>query len=149
MTENYGQYIKYLCDRYQIPAVLFNQYQIYLANSKDLFMVSKNHHPNADIKAEASGINLLSINNSHLKLKTAAVKIVGRWAGKNFVNLTRQQLNPYFNRQTIDLKENQLISIDRLGYVIVKYLGQGVGMGQLKFEQNRYVLISLFPRGWA
>ena len=66
---------------------------------------------------------------------------------RNVVDLTREQIDVYLARATLQLGPEQLRACDKDGYVSVRHAGHGLGQGLLhRDESGEARLFSLFPK---
>jgi NOL1/NOP2/fmu family ribosome biogenesis protein len=89
---------------------------------------------------------LLRPNARPPKLSTSGAMLLGSQAGANVVELTRSQIGPYLARAELALAPAQLEACTGSGYVLLRYLGFGLGLGYLDIGARR--LESLFPKRW-
>ena len=99
-------------------------------------------------KSESLGISFAKHKQKWPKLTTGATRVLGHLAKKNIVNLNRELANSYMQRNSFDIDSSSLEACESAGYVIVKYLGNPIGVAMLKFGDKSPYLCSLYPKNW-
>lgn len=99
------------------------------------------------------GLEFLRIDMATPRLSTTAAMTWGRHARCNVVDTTRQQCLDYLRRQTITLDDDQLSECTGRGFVIIRHLDQGLGVGFLEStrpdDANRGDVRSMYPSAFA
>lgn len=86
----------------------------------------------------------------HPKMPTGVANMIAKKIRRNVVDLTREQIDVYLARQTLELPPEQLRACDVDGYVFVRHAGHGLGQGLLhRDEAGTARLFSLFPKALA
>ena len=101
----------------------------------------------ATLPFEAAGLFFIKTKIHFPKLSTAAVRLLGLHATRQWLNLSRAQLSVYLAKQTQLIELSDAIITEEVGYVVVKYRGIPLGLGVLRCQDNRTSgeLTSLFP----
>ena len=110
------------------------------------------HHSSlmvGEVDSESVGISFAKHKQKWPKLTTGAARVIGEFAKKNFIELTRSEADSYMKRETFDIEDRrQLERCESPGYVIVKYENTPIGVGMLKYDDISAYLCSLYPKNW-
>ena len=113
---------------------------------KGLYLAQRQHRPPVLPRPEALGLCLIRHRLRPPKLSTAGALLLGPRARANTVELRRDQVSPYFQRREQTLGPAQTESCTGTGFVLVRHLGFGLGIGWYDPAGRR--LESLFPKRW-
>lgn len=119
------EYLRYLEDRFGIPAKLFKGYT-FLKKGKNIWIFSGDPSTIRDIgRIETIGVKFLTITKKALKPTTTFLQIFGKYATKNIVNLESEEEMIQFMMGGLIKKK---FNVEK-GYVIVKYKDDVLGCG--------------------
>ena len=135
-------------ERFAIDTKDLDAFVITEPNRKHLSFYHSSLEP-VKAKTESVGISFAKHKQKWPKLTTGATRVLGHFAKKNIVHLTRDEANKYMQRETFELPNKScLIDCESAGYVIVKYENNPIGVGMLKFGEKSTYLCSLYPKNW-
>ena len=144
-------WLRPLTERFGIPPVMFDGMELVRRGGRHVHLVAADHRLPAAPAPEMIGLPAIRRKSLPLKPTTATVMLFGHRASRNMVNLTPAQMDAYRQRITVTMESSQLAACSGPGYVIVRFRGQVVGMGQLIYDRDtpRVWLQSLFPKAWT
>lgn len=138
--------------RFGLPQDLFVGHT-YHATKRGWYMLAQGHAPPPGLRHDASGLFLIKSNTKYPKLTTTAAMLLGQYAQKHIVVLTRAQVELYLRQKNCELAPCQLQACSQGGYVLVRYHAVNLGLGliclsQPKAKDGKIRLTSLFPQSW-
>ncbi len=145
--------IEFLSEYYGIPQAVFEKYVVLRANKKR-FQIYPKHLDRSQLGSGSSfsmpGLGLARATMVQPKLSTAAARLLGSFASQNYIELRADELENYFNRRSFCLARDRFVGPQRGRQMLVRYLGQGMGIGELDLNESQtYTLRSLYPKGWS
>ncbi len=140
--------LNYLEERFGIPGEVFDDYEI--IDDGDIWLVSKDAAGFEIRTFRRKGLRLARFfKDGKIKVTTAALQIIGKYATKNIVYLNESELLMYVRGQDI---EKSLPNTEP-GQVIVKYKSDCIGSGlyqngriKNQLPKGRRIAIQLEPR---
>jgi len=136
-----------LFGRYGIEAdLVLREWTVHRRTNHGLYLANRGHLCPRYPLPDAVGLLLIRPNARPPKLSTSGAMLVGAQAASNFIELTREQLGSFLARAELVLAPAQLQACTGSGYVLVRYLGFGLGVGYL--DTGTRCLESLFPKRW-
>ncbi|MDI6851592.1 MAG: hypothetical protein QMD82_06645 [bacterium] len=116
--------LKEIENRFGIPEKVFDNWK--LVKAKDLWIMSNEAYAFRVKKFSRRGIRLVRIYRDGYKLTTAGIQIFGKYATKNVLEISAEQVKDYLEGKDLFLDSNNVEN----GQVIVKcgddYLGSGL-----------------------
>ncbi len=138
-----------LADDFGLTAQIFDSYHLTRQSRKKIYITAKTHQPPQIPAPDAQGMIFINTGTRYPKLSTAAAQLLGPHATRNFINVTRSQLDAYLRRQVMTISATQTRHCTRAGYVLVKYEGYVLGVGMYQPNEFGGVVASLFPKSWS
>lgn len=145
VDESDGDWCAALSRRFCLPDNHWDAYRIHRQTRRGLHLVARDHCPPALPAGEASGLFFHRTNTRPAKLTTAGALMFGRLGGCNRIELDPIERGAYLARQDFDI-ERARASAAEPGFVIMTYLGHGLGVARLHPGGR---LESLFPQRWS
>lgn len=136
-----------VCQRFGIPESVFCDFSFSDDTSRGIYCINSDNTP-PPIAWDAAGLFFIKTRINFPKLSTAAAMVFGKYARKNRIELTREQLDAFLQKNDVALDSEQVALCTDTGYVVCFYEGHSIGLG-LYFEprdDRGPVLRSLFPR---
>lgn len=146
-AESIKPYIDMVCDRFGFDSDLFSHYRYSDANRRGIYLLAGDSKLPDSLKVDASGLFFIKTDSKFPKLTTSAAMLFGKYANKNYIHLTNQQVDAYLTKQEIELSAEQINHCTDTGFVIVNGHGSSLGLGLfLTAHENKGPrLQSLFP----
>ena len=138
----------FLAERFGLTPEQFSGYVWLRLKKQGLHIVNDDHRPPPRPQPDGVGMLFLHTKARTPKITTAGALLFGHVATRNVVVLTREQRDAYLVREKITLSPEQVDSCTAPGFVIVTYRGVALGTALCRRHPSRYVLESLFPKGW-
>lgn len=140
-----------LAERFSIDASYFSDLNFVRDRHGDLYWVPRDHKPPQEPNNVCNGIMALRASIGHPKMPTGAATMIAKKVRRNVVDLTREQIDTYLSRETLELPPEQLRACSSDGYVFVRHAGHGLGQGLLYKDPDTGIarLHSLFPKALA
>ncbi|MEM7032180.1 MAG: RsmB/NOP family class I SAM-dependent RNA methyltransferase [Chloroflexota bacterium] len=137
--------------RFGLPTDYFSAYHVFQRNQDRAYIVNQDHHPPPTPEIEAAGVTLIKTGIRYPKLTTAGTRLLGQTAKQNYIDLTAEQVDSYFGRQTFAVPKSQCQHCTSLGYVLIRFNGYALGIGFYRPDENDGTasVTSLFPKGWS
>ena len=135
-----------MIQRFGIDAERFTDQVICRRTGRGLYIAASDHRPPSAPEPETIGMRFVRTTARPPKLSTAAVMLLAPAAHRNVVDLDPGQIEPYLRREPLTLSPERCTTCTGTGYVLVRHLGFGLGMGYLNTETR--LLESLFPKQW-
>lgn len=133
--------------RFGIDPALFTGYNAQANNHRGMYLYPPSLKIPAKLPIDAAGLFAIKTKVKHPKLSTPAAMWITPHAKQNCIELTKSQRDEYLFREDIYLNAKQVKKIRGTGYVLVSYLGIGLGIGlYLEHTQGPEKLESLFPK---
>ena len=142
-----GEWMPYASERYEMPASIWKELLVHRRTSRGLHVTNRLQRAPVAPQLHAVGRLLVKDRIKYPKLTTAGALLLGGQARRNFVELTREQVQRYTSREIFSLEPGQDERCDGDGYVVVRHRGFALGTGYR--DTQRGELRSLFPRRWA
>ena len=133
-------------DRFAIDSAIGADWLVAARTHRGLYLTQRGHRPPALPRPEALGLRLIRHRLRPPKLSTAGALLLGPRARINFIELRRDQVSPYLQRREQTLGPAQTEVCTGRGFVLVRHLGFGLGIGWYDPAGRR--LESLFPKRW-
>lgn len=137
--------IKFFYDRFGVEAVFFNDFTFY--QIKDVtWMLHRDTAQNINLlktctdKYERVGIRIVRGNLYGPKPTSTILQILSNKISKNRIEISREDLKLFFNREEINHKEIESAVSD--GHIAISYQGRVIGCGKLKDG----IISSEFPK---
>lgn len=141
-----------LTARFGIPHSAFEGVVPVKRGNKHLHLAPADHRYPEAPAPEMLGLPAVRRRSLPVKPTTAAAMLFGPHATRNVVSLDAAQAQQYLERQPIHgVGPGQLADCDSPGYVILRYQGYTLGLGQLIFsrETGEAHIVSLLPKAWS
>ncbi|WP_290647794.1 RsmB/NOP family class I SAM-dependent RNA methyltransferase [Aquisalimonas sp.] len=141
-----------LTQRFGIPESAFAGVLPVKRGNKHVHLVPEGHQYPEAPAPEMLGLPAIRRRSIPIKPTTAAAMLYGDAASRNVVALRTQQAQAYLDRQPIERPDpEQLEACTGPGYVVLRYLGYTLGLGQLIFDRatGEPRIASLMPKAWA
>lgn len=139
-----ARWIGLLHARFGIPGDVFADWSFSEPNRKYLFVTPNDHDPPGKPEPISDGMPLIRTALRYPKLTTAGVRLIGRHASRNVVDMSVEQTEAYVSREDFVATSDQANGIESTGYVLVAHRGVLLGVG-IFFEDDRRVA-SMFPK---
>ena len=138
-------------ERFGIPAASFVDHAAFERSRGRLYLVARDHRPPVDPKPDGAGLLFVKSRIKYPKLSTAASLAFGTRATRNFIDLNRQQVQAYIDRQDFQVPADQRVHCSGMGYVLVKYRGHVLGVALFSPDEagDGGLVRSMFPKGWS
>ncbi len=140
-----------LTERFGIPASAFDGVIPVKRGNKHLHLVPEDHrYPDAPAPVML-GLPAVRRRSLPVKPTTAAAMLYGHAAVRNCVSLETPQAQTYLDRGIILPGPEQLVDCTGPGYVVLRYRGYTLGLGQLIYDRDTGEprVVSLMPKAWA
>ncbi len=149
--EEHRDWLKPLTERLGIPEAVFSRVQPVKRGARHLHFLPADHRLPLAPPPEMLGLPAVRRKSLPLKPTTAAVLLYGDQASRNWLAVDDAQFRAYLRREDAELREAQLGHCEQPGYVVVRYQGVTVGLGQLIRDRDapRAWLRSLMPKAWS
>ncbi len=146
-----AEWLQPLTERLGIPVEVFQGVSVVKRGNRHVHLLPRDHRLPQAPAPDMLGLPAVRRKSLPLKPTTAAVQLFGHRASRNVLELGDEQLDRYRERRDTGVSERQLASCTGPGYVVVRYQGQTVGLGQLIYEREspRVWLRSLVPKAWG
>ena len=139
-----------LAERFSIDPSYFSELNFIRDKRGDVFWVPRDHKPPLEPENVSNGLMFMRSSIGHPKMPTAVANMIAPKIRRNVVDLTREQIDVYLARETLNIPPEQMRACDRDGYVFVRHAGHGLGQGLLhRDESGEARLFSLFPKALA
>lgn len=135
-----------LAAQYGIAPPVLEQYQGVRQGGDGLHLAAAGIEPPLRPRPDGCGLFAYRTRMRRPRLTTAGALLLGQHAQSGFVELDASQIEPYFQRQILELSEEQRQTAGDAGAVIVRFRGFALGMGLVR--RGASALESLFPKGW-
>ncbi len=141
--------LAFLEERFGFSPEVFEGYTWLRLGRKGVHIVNADHHPPSRPQPDAVGLLFVHTKARTPKITTAGALMFGRAATRNVVPLDERQRDAYLSRREVNVSSEQVADCTGPGFVIVTHRGVPLGTGLLRHRPPaRYVLESLFPKGW-
>lgn len=130
-----------------LPMQFFENFRIYRANPKTLYLVNADVAVERRPKPDAVGMPFLHTNMAVWKLTQPAALLLGPHCTRNIVELDHDRALAYMRRESVELGPGDLIACDGPGYVMVRYRDMVLGLG-FRHRERPMVLESFMPKAW-
>ena len=137
-------YLAGLNHRFGMDPKGFDDYELYKPNRRCLTILHKEHLLNHCFRVESIGLEFLKVRSTVPKMTTMATTLFGGLAQRNFVSLTKLQLEEYLSRRSLEFDEYG--NVETEGQVVVRYLHYNIGLGFARLGE-KLVVESLYPKG--
>lgn len=141
-----------LTERFGIPASVFDGVIPVKRGNKHLHLVPSDHRfPEAPAPV-LMGLPAVRRRSMPVKPTTAAALLYGCHAVRNVVDVDTPQAQAYLDRETIQAPSaGQLDRCTGPGFVVLRYRGYVLGLGQLIYDRETGVprIVSLMPQAWS
>lgn len=140
-----------LSERFGILSTAFADVRLIRRGNRHVHALSADHQAPHAPAPEMLGLPLIRRKSLPLKPTTSAVLRWGRHATRNRLDLSPAQRDAFLRREDCLIEPEQRLDCTGPGYVIVRFAGQVIGLGQLVFERQSPAvrLLSLVPKAWA
>ncbi|MCK8516452.1 RsmB/NOP family class I SAM-dependent RNA methyltransferase [Methylonatrum kenyense] len=140
-----------LTERFGIPSAAFADVRLIRRGNRHVHALSAGHQAPRAPAPEMLGLPLIRRKSLPLKPTTSAVLRWGRHATRNRLDLSAAQRDAFLRRDDCLVSPDQRLDCTGPGYVIVRFAGYTIGLGQLIFDRDSPTvrLISLVPKAWA
>lgn len=136
-------------DRFGIPSSAFEDWVSPMSPKGKVYAAPPDSVAPAQPKADSHGLLALHTKLRFPKLTTGAAMRWGRLATRNVIELNVDQRDRYLRRETSRLTADQVEGVTGLGYVVVSFQGQPLGIGFFEQETEGPRVSSMYPRGWV
>ncbi|WP_290637387.1 RsmB/NOP family class I SAM-dependent RNA methyltransferase [Aquisalimonas sp.] len=141
-----------LTERFGIPWAAFDGAVPVKRGNKHLHLAPVDHRYPEAPAPEMLGLPAVRRRSLPVKPTTAAAMLYGPDATRNVITLDTAQTRRYLERHPIQaLSTEQLAACTSAGYVVLRYRGYTLGLGQLIFDRETGVahVESLMPKAWS
>lgn len=145
--------LQFIRDTFGFPVDVFKDFVVLRANRKRFHVYPRHLEldyllPDANISAV--GISFARARMVHPKMTTAAARMFGKFATKNFLELDLNELETYFKREGFVCSRNRVCQLSATGQLLVRFAGQGIGIAAVReLEGDLIDVQSLYPKGWS
>lgn len=150
--EESREWLAPLTERFGVPDSVFAGVVPVKRGNKHLHLAPADHrYPEAPAPVML-GLPAVRRRSMPAKPTTAAAMLYGGAATRNHVGLGRDQAQAYLDRADITgLASSQLAACTGPGYVVLRYRGYVLGLGQLIYDRATGAprIASLMPKAWA
>lgn len=123
----------------------FEDFNFFRCNKRYINILEKDHILHHKFKMESVGMEFIKTRSKVPKLTTVATSMFGKYATKNYIELTESESSEYLRRQTWTSPSRPNIESD--GYVIARYKGLNLGLVFVRTQNKTHRIESLFPKG--
>ena len=145
--------IEHVSRRFGFSAGLFDDLLFLRASHKIIRATTRPLELPIAPEIDRTGIDFLRIDMANPRMTTSAMMTWGHQATTNVIDTDREQCLNYLCRQPILLNEEQLRRCTGRGFVIIRHLGQGLGVGFLEStrreDDNFARTRSMYPRAFS
>ncbi len=145
--------IDHLCHRFGFAADLFEELAFFQASHKIVRVAPVNIEIPLRPPADRVGVDFLRIDMANPRMTTTAVMTWGHQASTNAVDTDRDQCLQFLRRSRIQLRQDQLQHCTGRGFVIIRHLGHGLGVGFLestrRADDNFAYVRSMYPKAFS
>lgn len=144
-------WLRPLTERFGIPTSAFDGVTLIRRGNRHVHALSDGHLAPHAPAPEMLGLPVIRRKSLPLKPTTSAVLRWGRHATRNRLDLGPVQRDVFLRRETCLVTAAQRADCTGPGYVIVRFAGHVIGLGQLIFDRESPAvrLLSLVPKAWA
>ncbi len=146
-----SDWLRPLTERFGIPKSAFDGVTLIRRGNRHVHALSDGHLAPYAPAPEMLGLPVIRRKSLPLKPTTSAVLRWGRHATRNRIDLDAPQRDAFLRRHTCLVTAEQRTDCTGPGYVIVRFAGYVIGLGQLIFDREspQVRLLSLVPKAWA
>jgi NOL1/NOP2/sun family putative RNA methylase len=137
-----------LQDFYGFPAGIFAGLQFQRRNSKTVSVTGAGHRAVQNPGPQSVGLPLLHVHMKTPKLTTAAALAFGHLATRHVVELDETEVDRYLAGEDLTVKWQQVHGYEKQGHVLVRFLGNAIGMGFGRNSSAGLELTNQFPKAW-
>lgn len=140
-----AQWLAGLSMKYGFPEETWMPYRVHRQTRRGLHLLAADHAPPLSPRPEGSGLFFHRTNVRPPKPTTGGAMLLGRFAARACLELTREQRDRYLRREIFDPTPEQMAA-QGPGQVLVGYRGHTLGVAVL---HRSGVIESLFPSRWS
>ena len=130
--------IRWWSERFGVPEEVFEPYEFFMRGKNTIWALRRTEKLPTGLKFEALGMVIMRKGKFGWKPTTNAIQVFGRYATRNVVELTEEQMRVFVAGGDV---EGPFEGLEE-GYVVVKYRGKPLGCGLYR----RGVLKSQVPK---
>ncbi len=146
-------YLGSLEERYGLSRALFDHLLFFDAGGKIIRACAPPMDLPEEVEFDRMGLDFLRIDMAVPRPTTAGAMTWAAHATRHVVDLEDEQCDAYLRRQPFTLTADQQAGCTSRGHLLIRYDGQGLGMGFListrQDDPNQWKVKSLFPKAFT